>query len=44
LATNETIPPTLQQQEVLRVRGARVHNLKNITVEGGIGHIRLEQE
>jgi excinuclease ABC subunit A len=33
LATNETIPPTLQQQEVLRVRGARVHNLKNITVE-----------
>jgi excinuclease ABC subunit A len=33
LATNETIAPTLQQQEVLRVRGARVHNLKNITVE-----------
>ena len=33
MATNETIPPTLQQQEVLRVRGARVHNLKNITVE-----------
>jgi len=33
LAKNETIAPTLQQQEVLRVRGARVHNLKNITVE-----------
>jgi len=33
LATNETIAPTLQQQDVLRVRGARVHNLKNITVE-----------
>ena len=33
MATNETIPPILQQQEVLRVRGARVHNLKNITVE-----------
>ena len=33
MATNETIAPTLQQQEVLRVRGARVHNLKNITVE-----------
>jgi excinuclease ABC subunit A len=33
LATNETIAPVLEQQEVLRVRGARVHNLKNITVE-----------
>jgi excinuclease ABC subunit A len=33
LATNETIPPTIVQQEVLLVRGARVHNLKNITVE-----------
>jgi excinuclease ABC subunit A len=33
LATNETIPSTLTQQEVLLVRGARVHNLKNITVE-----------
>jgi len=33
LATNETITPILEQQEVLRVRGARVHNLKNITVE-----------
>ncbi|MGB2676396.1 MAG: excinuclease ABC subunit UvrA [Candidatus Acidiferrum sp.] len=33
MATNETIAPTLQQEEVLRVRGARVHNLKNITVE-----------
>jgi excinuclease ABC subunit A len=33
LATNETIAPTPTQQEVLLVRGARVHNLKNITVE-----------
>ena len=33
MATNETITPILEQQEVLRVRGARVHNLKNITVE-----------
>ena len=33
MATNETIPPTIVQQEVLLVRGARVHNLKNITVE-----------
>jgi excinuclease ABC subunit A len=33
LATNETIPPILEQQEVLRVRGARVHNLKNVTVD-----------
>jgi len=32
LATNE-IAPTLTEQEVIRVRGARVHNLKNITVE-----------
>ncbi|HKN23719.1 MAG TPA: excinuclease ABC subunit UvrA [Candidatus Acidoferrum sp.] len=33
MATNETIAPTATQQEVLLVRGARVHNLKNITVE-----------
>jgi excinuclease ABC subunit A len=33
LATHETIAPSLTQQEVLLVRGARVHNLKNITVE-----------
>jgi len=33
LATTETIPPTIEKQEVLLVRGARVHNLKNITVE-----------
>ncbi len=33
MATNETIAPTFTQQEVLLVRGARVHNLKNITVE-----------
>ena len=33
MATNETIPPILEQQEVLRVRGARVHNLKNVTVD-----------
>jgi len=33
LATNESIAPTIAQQEVLLVRGARVHNLKNITVE-----------
>ncbi len=33
MATNETIPSTIAQQEVLLVRGARVHNLKNITVE-----------
>ncbi|MGB7848738.1 MAG: excinuclease ABC subunit UvrA [Candidatus Acidiferrum sp.] len=33
MATNETIAPTITQQEVLLVRGARVHNLKNITVE-----------
>jgi excinuclease ABC subunit A len=33
LATTETIPPILKQQEVLRVRGARVHNLKNISFE-----------
>jgi excinuclease ABC subunit A len=33
LATNETIAPKPLQQEVLLVRGARVHNLKNITVE-----------
>jgi excinuclease ABC subunit A len=33
LATNEIIAPTPAQQDVLLVRGARVHNLKNITVE-----------
>ncbi len=33
LATNEIIAPTPAQQEVLLVRGARVHNLKNVTVE-----------
>jgi excinuclease ABC subunit A len=33
LATNETIAPTPVQEEVLLVRGARVHNLKNLTVE-----------
>ena len=33
MATNEIIAPTAAQQEVLLVRGARVHNLKNITVE-----------
>ncbi|HEX8872694.1 MAG TPA: hypothetical protein VF758_08015, partial [Candidatus Acidoferrum sp.] len=33
MATNELIPPVVQQQDVLLVRGARVHNLKNITVE-----------
>jgi len=33
LATNETIAPTATQEGVLLVRGARVHNLKNITVE-----------
>jgi excinuclease ABC subunit A len=33
LATTETIPPILKEQEVLRVRGARVHNLKNVSVE-----------
>ncbi|MGB2634112.1 MAG: excinuclease ABC subunit UvrA [Candidatus Acidiferrum sp.] len=33
LATNEIIAPPGSQQEVLLVRGARVHNLKNITVE-----------
>ena len=33
MATNETTLPTATQQEVLLVRGARVHNLKNITVE-----------
>jgi len=33
LATNEIIAPAPPQQEVLLVRGARVHNLKNITVE-----------
>jgi excinuclease ABC subunit A len=33
LATNEIIASPASQQEVLLVRGARVHNLKNITVE-----------
>ncbi|HKE08763.1 MAG TPA: excinuclease ABC subunit UvrA [Candidatus Acidoferrum sp.] len=33
MATSETIPPVLEQQDVLRVCGARVHNLKNISVE-----------
>jgi excinuclease ABC subunit A len=33
LATNETTLPIASQQEVLLVRGARVHNLKNVTVE-----------
>ncbi|MGB7496177.1 MAG: excinuclease ABC subunit UvrA [Candidatus Acidiferrum sp.] len=33
MATNEIIAPAGTQQEVLLVRGARVHNLKNITVE-----------
>jgi excinuclease ABC subunit A len=33
LATNETIPSIADQQEVLRIRGARVHNLKNVTVD-----------
>ncbi len=33
LATNEIIALTPTQQEVLLVRGARVHNLKNVTVE-----------
>ena len=33
MATNESIAPAATQNEVLLVRGARVHNLKNITVE-----------
>jgi excinuclease ABC subunit A len=33
LATNETIAPAATPPEALVVRGARVHNLKNITVE-----------
>ncbi|HTB91863.1 MAG TPA: hypothetical protein VK728_03465, partial [Candidatus Sulfotelmatobacter sp.] len=33
MATSETIPPILEQQEVLRIRGARVHNLKNVSVD-----------
>ena len=33
MATNETIAPAATQHEALLVRGARVHNLKNITVE-----------
>ena len=33
MATNEIIAPTLPHQDILLVRGARVHNLKNVTVE-----------
>ncbi len=33
MATSETTHPIVQEQEVLLVRGARVHNLKNVTVE-----------
>ena len=33
MATKETIAPPVLSQEALLVRGARVHNLKNITVE-----------
>ncbi len=33
LATTETIPPITEQQEVLRVIRARVHNLKNVSVD-----------
>ena len=33
MATSETTHPVVQEQEVLLVRGARVHNLKNVTVE-----------
>jgi excinuclease ABC subunit A len=33
LATKESIAPETAQQEVLLIRRARVHNLKNITVE-----------
>ncbi len=33
MATGETTHPVVQEQEVLLVRGARVHNLKNVTVE-----------
>jgi excinuclease ABC subunit A len=33
LATSETTHPIVQEQDVLLVRGARVHNLKNVTVE-----------
>ncbi|HEY2118550.1 MAG TPA: excinuclease ABC subunit UvrA [Candidatus Acidoferrum sp.] len=33
LATSETIPPIIEQQEVLRVVRARVHNLKNVSVD-----------
>jgi excinuclease ABC subunit A len=33
VATKELTPPTAVPQEVLLVRGARVHNLKNVTVE-----------
>ena len=33
LASNEITHPITEKQEVLLVRGARVHNLKNVTVE-----------
>ena len=33
MATKELFPPVTTEQDVLLVRGARVHNLKNITVE-----------
>ena len=33
MATSETTHPIVQEQDVLLVRGARVHNLKNVTVE-----------
>ena len=33
LATNELIPPVNSSQDTLSIRGARVHNLKNISVE-----------
>jgi excinuclease ABC subunit A len=33
LAITETIPPILEEQEFLRIRGARVHNLKNVSVD-----------
>jgi excinuclease ABC subunit A len=33
LATSETAPPILEQQGFLSIRGARVHNLKNVSVD-----------
>ncbi len=33
MATSEIIPPTIDLNDVLRVRGARVHNLKNVSVD-----------